>query len=152
MSATVSPRPAPWSAPVTWSISRIPGPPFGPSQRITITSLGLIFPALTAWNESSSRSRAAFGGLGHDVADHEPVSRPGEPSIGHERNRVAKAGALERARHVEHLAHPRPSLRALPADHDHVVGLDLPGLDGLERVLFPISRRLRRPRARCGRS
>ena len=31
MSATLSPSPAPWIAPVTWSISRMPGPPLGPS-------------------------------------------------------------------------------------------------------------------------
>ncbi len=31
MSATLSPSPAPCSAPVTWSISRMPGPPLGPS-------------------------------------------------------------------------------------------------------------------------
>src|SRR5206468_4128197 len=61
ISATVSPRPAPWSAPVTCSISRMPGPPLGPSQRMTITSLGLILPAFTAANESSSRSNTRAG-------------------------------------------------------------------------------------------
>ena len=40
-SATESPRPSPWSAAVTASISRIPGPPDGPSLRITTTSPAL---------------------------------------------------------------------------------------------------------------
>ena len=31
ISATLPPSPAPWIAPVTWSISRMPGPPCGPS-------------------------------------------------------------------------------------------------------------------------
>ena len=35
------PSPAPLIAPVIASISRMPGPPFGPSQRITTTSFGL---------------------------------------------------------------------------------------------------------------
>src|SRR5688500_13364305 len=37
-SRTSLPRPAPLIAPVTASISRIPGPPFGPSYRMTTTS------------------------------------------------------------------------------------------------------------------
>ena len=37
-SATESPRPAPTIAAVTPSISRMPGPPFGPSWRMTTTS------------------------------------------------------------------------------------------------------------------
>ena len=40
--ATLSPRPSPTSAAVTCSISRMPGPPFGPSLRITTTSPGWI--------------------------------------------------------------------------------------------------------------
>src|SRR5205807_1531744 len=45
----------PCNAPVTWSISRIPGPPRGPSYRMTMKSPALIFPALMARNASSSR-------------------------------------------------------------------------------------------------
>ena len=55
-SATESPRPSPTSAAVTCSISRIPGPPFGPSLRITTTSPGLMSFAITAAKASSSRS------------------------------------------------------------------------------------------------
>src|SRR3989441_9870658 len=84
------------------------------------------------------RDRAAFGSLGRDVADHESVGRSGEAPVGHERNGVAEAGPLERARHVEHLAHAWPAPGTLPADDDHVVGLDLPSLHGLERVLFAV--------------
>ena len=38
MRPTLSPSPCPISAPVIDSISRIPGPPTGPSPRITTTS------------------------------------------------------------------------------------------------------------------
>ena len=46
--ATLSPSPSPTIAAVTWSISRIPGPPTGPSLRITTMSPGLICWSLTA--------------------------------------------------------------------------------------------------------
>src|SRR5579875_3312852 len=46
--ATDSPSPSPTSAPVTPSISRIPGPPRGPSYRITTTSPGLMLLLVTA--------------------------------------------------------------------------------------------------------
>jgi len=54
ISATSSPRPAPLTAPVTASISRIPGPPTGPSLRMTITSPGSISPWVTACIAASS--------------------------------------------------------------------------------------------------
>ena len=47
-SATESPSPSPTSAAVTASISRMPGPPAGPSLRITTTSPGWIDLAFTA--------------------------------------------------------------------------------------------------------
>ena len=43
-SATVSPSPSPTIAAVTASISRMPGPPAGPSLRMTTTSPALIWP------------------------------------------------------------------------------------------------------------
>ena len=43
--ATVLSRPMPARAEVGFSISRIPGPPLGPSYRITTTSPGTILPA-----------------------------------------------------------------------------------------------------------
>ena len=55
-SAASAPRPAPFIAPVTASISRIPGPPFGPSYRITTMSPGLMRPARIASMASSSPS------------------------------------------------------------------------------------------------
>ena len=48
ISATESPSPSPTIAAVTASISRMPGPPAGPSLRITTTSPGLIWPLVTA--------------------------------------------------------------------------------------------------------
>ena len=42
--ATESPSPSPMIAAVTASISRMPGPPAGPSLRMTTTSPGSIFP------------------------------------------------------------------------------------------------------------
>ncbi len=59
--ATESPRPSPTIAAVTCSISRMPGPPFGPSYRITTVSPGLIRPAETAANASSSRLKTRAG-------------------------------------------------------------------------------------------
>ena len=60
-SATLSPRPSPTSAAVTSSISRMPGPPLGPSLRITTTSPGSIRPAVTASIASSSHSNTRAG-------------------------------------------------------------------------------------------
>src|SRR6185436_13577330 len=54
------------------------------------------------------------------------------------RDRVAEARALERAGHVQHLAHTRPALGTFPADDDDVVRLDLPGLHGRERILLAL--------------
>ena len=60
-SATESPSPSPTIAPVTASISRIPGPPAGPSLRITTTSPGLIWPPVTAAIAASSPSNTRAG-------------------------------------------------------------------------------------------
>ena len=61
ISATSSPIPSPTIAAVTWSISRMPGPPAGPSYRITITSPGRIVRCLTAVKQSSSLSNTRAG-------------------------------------------------------------------------------------------
>src|SRR5882724_12896202 len=45
-------------------------------------------------------NRTAVGGLRGDVADHEPMGRAGEAPVGHQRDGVAQAGALDRAGHV----------------------------------------------------
>ena len=54
ISATCSPIPCPYIAAVVASISLIPGPPFGPSYLITITSPFLYFCLDTASKASSS--------------------------------------------------------------------------------------------------
>ena len=56
-----SPRPAPIIAPVTASISCIPGPPFGPSYRITTTSPSTISPLVTASKAPRSPSKTLAG-------------------------------------------------------------------------------------------
>src|SRR2546426_3553840 len=81
---------------------------------------------------------SAVGGLGRHVTDHEAVGGAGEAAVGHERDLVAEAGALDGAGHVQHLAHARAALGAFPADDDDVVRLDLAGLHGGERVLLAI--------------
>src|SRR5262245_45558779 len=73
------------------------------------------------------------------------MRRAREASVGHERDGIAEPGALQRTRHVEHLAHPRPALGTFPADDDHIVGLDLLRLDRLEGVLFAIEDPSRTP-------
>ena len=60
-SATESPKPSPTIAPVTASISRVPGPPFGPSLRITTTSPAFTRLAFTAAMASSSDSKTRAG-------------------------------------------------------------------------------------------
>ena len=55
-SATSLPRPWPTSAAVTASISRMPGPPAGPSKRITTTSPARMARACTAAKAASSES------------------------------------------------------------------------------------------------
>ena len=63
ISATESPSPSPTIAAVTASISRMPGPPAGPSLRITTTSPGLIWPLVTAAIAASSPSKTRAGPL-----------------------------------------------------------------------------------------
>ena len=46
---------------VSESISRMPGPPRGPSWRTTITSPGVILPLITALVASSSLSKTRAG-------------------------------------------------------------------------------------------
>ena len=56
-SATSLPSPAPATAAVTASISGIPGEPFGPSYRMTMTSPASILPDVSASNASCSESK-----------------------------------------------------------------------------------------------
>ena len=60
-SATEPPNPSPTIAAVTPSISRMPGPPFGSSFRMTTTSPALIFLPTTAVMASSSESKTRAG-------------------------------------------------------------------------------------------
>ena len=59
--ATARPSPSPTMAEVTPSISRIPGPPFGPSYRTTTTSPARMRRPWTARNASSSQSNTRAG-------------------------------------------------------------------------------------------
>ena len=68
-----------------------------------------------------------------------PAGRAREAAVGHERHRIAQAGAHQRARHAEHLAHAGPAARPLVPDDDDVAGLNRLLLHG---------RRTRRPRCR----
>src|SRR5206468_1332588 len=77
-------------------------------------------------------------GLGRHVTHHEAVARAREAAVGHQRNGGAEAGALQRAGDVEHLAQSRPASRAFVPDDDEVARLDLPGLDGQERILLAV--------------
>src|SRR5881296_1546616 len=82
--------------------------------------------------------RSAVGGLGRDVADHEAVRGAREAAVGHQRDLVAEPGALDGARHVQHLAHAGPTPGPFPSDHDHVVRFDLSGLDRGKAVFLAI--------------
>ncbi len=59
--ATSLSNPIPQRAEVGASISRIPGPPFGPSYRMTTTSPFLISPSIIAWYASSSELNTLAG-------------------------------------------------------------------------------------------
>ena len=102
-SATLSPRPSPTSAAVTCSISRIPGPPFGPSLRITTTSPGWMSFAITAAKASSSRSNTRAGP--RCSMRSWPESFTTQPSGARLPRRIAKPpfgliGSVDRAHHV----------------------------------------------------
>src|SRR5207245_2205211 len=82
--------------------------------------------------------RPAVGRLGRDVADHEAVRGAGKAAVGHERDLVAEAGALDRTRDMQHLAHAGTALGSFPADDDDVVRLDLARLHRGEAVLLAV--------------
>src|SRR6266545_3734945 len=87
---------------------------------------------------SQDRDGPSVRGLRRDVADHEAVRRPREAPVRHEGHGIAQPRALQRARHVQHLAHAGSALRPFPADHDDVARLHLPLLHGREGVLLAI--------------
>ena len=90
---------------------------------------------------SPSRSAASgppFDASGATWPDHEPVGRAREAAVGDQRDGVGEPLADDRARDVQHLAHPGAAVRALVADHDDVAGDDLAGLDGRERLLLGV--------------
>ena len=74
--------------------------------------------------------------LGRDVAGHQAVGRSGEASVREQSDLVADPLADQSGGHLEHLAHPRASRRALVADHDDVAGLDALLLDDREAFLL----------------
>ena len=59
--ATLFPNPAPIKAEVGFNISGIPGPPFGPTYRMTTTSPTLIFLSSIPWINSFSPSNTLAG-------------------------------------------------------------------------------------------
>src|SRR5207302_108985 len=85
-------------------------------------------------SSASSLSKLVAGGA--------PAS---DRAVGDQTHRGPEAGALERARDVEHLPHAGPALGALVADDDHVARLDRPRLDGGEGVLFAFEDARRAP-------
>ncbi len=108
MSATLSPRPSPTRAAVTESISRMPGPPAGPSLRMTTTSPALMLlgehgghRGLLAVEDTRGADVAATlvagelddAALGRDVAAQDGEAAGGLERIG-ERPHDALAGRL----------------------------------------------------------
>src|SRR5262249_31313797 len=82
--------------------------------------------------------RAAYGGLGSDVADAKPARRAREAPVGDERDFAVGALAVERRGGGEHLAHAGAAARSLVADHQHVALAVLPPGDRGETRLFPV--------------
>ena len=82
--------------------------------------------------------RSAVDGLGCDVADAEPPRATAEPAVGDERAVGAAAGTFQGGRDRQHLTHPRSTLGALVADHEHRAGLDRTGHDGLHRTVLTV--------------
>jgi hypothetical protein len=72
------------------------------------------------------------------VADAGAPGRPREAPVGDQHDVAAEPGALDRARHRQHLAHARPALRALVADHQHVALGDAAAGDRREAVLLGV--------------
>jgi len=72
------------------------------------------------------------------VADHEPVRRAGEATVGHQRNVIAQTLTDQRRGDVEHLAHPGPAGRAFVTDHDDVTGDDRIRRDGGETLFLGV--------------
>ena len=73
-------------------------------------------------------------------AHAEALRRAGEPAVGDQRDVLAEPGAGDRGGHGEHLRHPRRTLRAFVADHDHVARGDPAGRHRGERVLLGVER------------
>jgi hypothetical protein len=76
--ATFSPKPWPTIAAVTANISLIPGPPFGPSYRITTTSPSAIPPFEIDSNAESSESKTLA--LPTNLSDFRPAILTTAPS------------------------------------------------------------------------
>src|SRR3954454_13269282 len=90
------------------------------------------------------RDRPANGGFRPDMADAEPSSGAGKPSIGNPRYLAAPALPGQRRRGREHLPHAGTAARSLIADHDDLtlpVGFPLNSLEG---VVFAV-KAARRP-------
>ena len=84
------------------------------------------------------RDRPAVDRFGRDVPHTEAVRTAGEAAVGDERGVAPAPGALHRAGDREHLAHPRPTLRAFVTDHDDVARVDPAREDRLHRELLAV--------------
>ena len=82
---------------------------------------------------------AADGGFRRDVAGHEAARGSGEAAVGEQGDGFGELGdAGDGSGDQQHLAHAGSAFRAFVADDEHVVRLDLAGLDGGEGVLFGV--------------
>jgi hypothetical protein len=86
----------------------------------------------------NQRNGTAHGGLRGHMTDHHAVGAPGETPVGDQPHAVAQTRTDDGRGGGQHLAHPRPALRALVADHQHVAGMDVPAEDGLQARLLGI--------------
>src|SRR6185312_6160748 len=84
------------------------------------------------------RDGAADVGFRRDVPDHHAPSAAGEAPVGQQAHRFAQPLADERRGRREHLLHPRPALRPLVADHDHVARFDSLRHDRLHAIVLGI--------------
>src|SRR5215472_4499737 len=64
--------------------------------------------------------RAAEGGFRRDMPHDEPVTPPGEASIGDQGDLIAEPTPGDRAGRAQHLPHARATAWPLAADHDDI--------------------------------
>ena len=80
--------------------------------------------------------RSAGRGFWGNMAGHQAMGGAREASVGHQRDRLAQAGADNGPGDAKHFAHPRSAFRAFMADDDHVAGFDATSLHRCEGGFF----------------